>query len=47
MISVNDSFNSVDQPQVTVFNDPTHWSDLIGTLCVVTAVLGEWHPTVM
>ena len=25
--------------QVTVFDIPTHWSDLVGTLCVVSAVL--------
>ena len=26
--------------QVTVFDVPTHWSDLAGTMCVISAVIG-------
>jgi drug/metabolite transporter (DMT)-like permease len=26
--------------QVTVFDVPTHWSDLAGTMCVIAAVIG-------
>ena len=26
--------------QVTVFDVPTHWSDLAGTMCVISAVVG-------
>ena len=25
--------------QVTVFDVPTHWSDLVGTICVLSAVI--------